>query len=211
MSRGNGANGSCAPRAIDQRRAEIERRYKQKKADKPPISLTALRIAELRRLFLARYGRTLPDDDAGRDDVLVMAHHLARRQGDAAKAIRSWIELQAPWMTSTETDVTVAAVLARPLKWRADKLAGRLRLTEAERRRLRICTIGAIDMTKAERKEARKLRQRQRDRVRRRARGAKPRHHYEASSISRAKPWLALGISRATWYRQRRETSPRAL
>ena len=211
MSRGDGANGSCLPRAVDQRRAEIARRYKAKNANKPPISLTALRIAELRRLFLDRYGRTLPDDDAGRDDVLVMAHHIARRQGDPSRAIRSWIELQAPWMTSTETAVTISTVLARPLRWRADKLALRLRLTEAERRRLHICTIGAIDMTKAERKEARKLRQRQRDRARRRARGAKPRHHYEANSISRAKPWLALGISRATWYRQRRETSQRAL
>jgi hypothetical protein len=210
MSRGNGANGSCTPRAIDQRRAKIDRRYKQKRADKPPISLTALRIAELRRLFHDRYGRTLPDDDAGRDDVLVTAHHLARRQGDAPKAIRSWIELQAPWMTSREIDGIVATVTARPLRWRADKLATRLRLTEAERRRLHICTIGAIDMTKAERKEARKLRHRQRDRARRRARGAKPRHHYEADSISRAKPWLALGISRRTWYRQR-GTSPRAL
>jgi hypothetical protein len=210
MSRGNGANGSCAPRAIDQRRAEIERRYKAKNANKPPISLTALRIAELRRLFFDRYGRTLPDDDAGRDDVLVMAHHIARRRGYASQNIRSWAELQAPWMTSVDVDIIIAKVLAWPIRWRADTLAKRLRLTEAERRRLHICTIGAIDMTKAERKEARKLRQRQRDRVRRRARGAKPRRDYEASSISRAKPWLALGISRRTWYRQR-GTSPRAL
>ena len=195
---------------VETRRAEIARRYKQKKADKPPISLTALRIAELRRLSRDRYGRILPNDDAGRDDVLVMAHHLARRQGDVPKAIRSYIELEAPWMTSKEVDIIIAKVLARPLKWRADKLAQRLNLTEAERRRLDIRTIGAIDMTKQERREARKLRQRQRDCARRRARGAKPRHQYEANSISRARPWLALGISRATWYRQR-ETSPRAI
>ena len=107
MSRGNGANGYRQNRfdAVDQRRAEIDRRYRQKKADKPPISLTALRIAELRRLFVHRYGRVLPDDDAGRDDVLVMAHHIARRQGDAPKAIRSWAELQAPWMIAADLDV----------------------------------------------------------------------------------------------------------
>ena len=29
---------------------------------------------------------------------------------------------------------------------------------------------------------------------------ALPRAEYEASSISRAKPWEALGMSRATWY-----------
>ena len=29
---------------------------------------------------------------------------------------------------------------------------------------------------------------------------ALPREEYEANSISRAKPWEALGMSRATWY-----------
>jgi hypothetical protein len=137
------------------RRAEIDRRYKAKQADKPPVSLAALRIAELRRLFTARYGRTLPDDDAGRDDIVVMAHHLARRQGDARRNIRNWIELHAPWMAADEIASTTAYVTTNPIRWRADKLATRLHLTEAERRRLRICTIGAIDVTKAERKLAR--------------------------------------------------------
>lgn len=31
---------------------------------------------------------------------------------------------------------------------------------------------------------------------------ALPREEYEANSISRAKPWESLGISRATWYRK---------
>jgi hypothetical protein len=29
-----------------------------------------------------------------------------------------------------------------------------------------------------------------------------PRAEYEAQSVERAKPWEALGISRATWYRR---------
>jgi hypothetical protein len=132
------------------RHAEIARRYKSKQADKPPISIAALRIAELRRLFLDRYGRTLPDDDAGRDDVMVMAHHLARRHTDPER-IHNWIELNAPWMAADESGEIVRQVVARPFKWRADKLAARLRLTEADRRRLRIRTIGAVDMTKQER------------------------------------------------------------
>jgi hypothetical protein len=192
------------------RHAEIARRYKAKQADKPPVSITALRIAELRRLFLHRYGRILPDDDAGRDDALIMAHHIARRQGDARKRIQSWIELQAPWMAKDEMATLIDHVVARPLKWRADKLAPRLRLTEAERRQLRICTIGCVDLTKQERELARKVRHRQTDRARRRATGAKPRAEYETNSVNRTKPWLALGISRATWYRTR-ETSPRPL
>lgn len=31
---------------------------------------------------------------------------------------------------------------------------------------------------------------------------AVPREEYEANSISRAKPWEAMGMSRATWYRK---------
>ena len=61
--------------------AEIARRYKAKQAQKPRVSIGSLRINELNRLFTARYGLTLPDDDAGRDDIVVMAQHLACRPG----------------------------------------------------------------------------------------------------------------------------------
>lgn len=187
----------------DIRHAEIARRYKAKQANKPRVSIAAVRIAELHRLFRHRYGRTLPDDDAGRDDVQIMAHHLAQRPGDAKRRIRSYIELQAPWMPPADAAALIDSVVAKPIRWRADKLALRLQLTEAVRRHLGITTIGAIDMTKEERKLARKLRQRQRDRARRRAAGAKPRIEYEANSVNRTKPWIAAGISRRTWYRQR--------
>jgi hypothetical protein len=64
-----------------------------------------------------------------------MAHHLARRPGDARRRITAWCELQAPWMTAGELEQLSARVLAKPLRWRADKLAKRLNLTDAERRR----------------------------------------------------------------------------
>jgi len=34
---------------------------------------------------------------------------------------------------------------------------------------------------------------------------AQPRADYEEQSLSRAKPWEAEGVSRATWYRRRKE------
>jgi hypothetical protein len=195
--------------AVEQH-AEIARRYKAKQAQKPRVNITSLRINELNRLFTARYGHTLPDDDAGRDDIVVMVHHLVRCPGEAGPRIRNWIELRAPWMTSDMAAEIIRFVMSNPIKWRADTLAQRLRLTEAERRQLGVRTIGAIDMTKEERKKARRLRQRQRHLARRRAQGVRPRAEYEANSISRSKPWLALGISRRTWYR-RHGTSPRAV
>jgi hypothetical protein len=190
------------------RHAEIGRRYgKARAAKRQPVSMSALRLAEMRRLNHARYGHALPDDDAGRDDAHIMAHHLALagpRQA-AGRRIRAWAEIAAPWMTSPEIAEIVAKVTDQPIRWKADTLAKALNLTEAERRRLCIRTIGAIDVTKAERLQARKLRDRQAKRANRRAQGAKPRAEWEAeNNTSRTKPWIALGISRATWYRQNR-------
>lgn len=37
---------------------------------------------------------------------------------------------------------------------------------------------------------------------------ARTRADYESNSISRAKPWEALGISRASWYSKGKPTSP---
>jgi hypothetical protein len=188
------------------RHAEIARRYKFGKGERAPVSLAALRTAQLRRLFTARYGHVLPDDDAGRDDALIMVHHLANRP-DAERQIGSWLTLWAPWMTSSEAAILTAKVLGKPLRWRADTLANLLHLTEAERHRLRITTIGACDLTKAERLGRRRLHARLRKQERRRAAGAKPRVDYEANSISRTKPWEMFQMSRASWYRAGKPTA----
>lgn len=37
---------------------------------------------------------------------------------------------------------------------------------------------------------------------------ATPRAEYEANSITRAKPWAALGISRRTWYNHGKPAAP---
>ena len=197
-----------ASSALQGRRAEIDRRYGNAKvAKRQAVSMSALRLADLRRVYAARYGRTLPDDDAGRDDVLILVHHLywAGPAEGAGKRIRAGCEIAAPWMTSPEVAELHAKVVNRPLRYKADTLAKKLNLTEAERQRLHIRTIGAVDMTKAERLEARKLRDRQTKRAKRRAQGARSRTEYEAKSISRTKPWEAEGISRKTWYKRRRQ------
>jgi hypothetical protein len=181
------------------RHAEIARRY-ETKSEREPVSIAVLRIAELRRLLLSRYGTVLPDDDAGRDDALIMAHHLAKRP-EARRNIGLWLGLWAPWMSATEADAFIGRVLAKPLRWRADKLAMRLNLNQVERQRLRIVTIGACDVLKAERTARRKAKARQRDEARRRTAGAKTRSEYEACSLSRNKPWEAVSMSRASWYR----------
>ncbi|MBR1156585.1 hypothetical protein [Bradyrhizobium sp. JYMT SZCCT0428] len=186
------------------RHTEIARRYGDKRK-REPFSIAAKRVSELTRLFAARYRGALPDDDAGRDDAFVMVHHLACRP-DAERRIPLWLGLHAPWMAVGEIRDLTATAIAKPFRWKADKLAKRLNLIEADRQRLGITTIGAVDVDKAARLTRRKERARLRREHQRRSAGAQKRIDYEANSLSRTKPWEAMGISRRTWYR--RHTNP---
>jgi hypothetical protein len=159
------------PADVAGKHAEIARRY-ARKAERKPFSLAALRIAELRRLFIDRYGGgQLPDDDAGRDDGFIMCCHIAMRPR-AETRIAAWLGQWCPWMSNQEFAAAIARAIAKPIHWRADKLAKRLNLTDAERKRLRIRTIGAVDVTKAERAARRRQQARERDESRRRSKGA---------------------------------------
>jgi hypothetical protein len=182
------------------RRAEIAQRYQRDKGERRPVSRATLRIAELRRLFTKRYGLVLTDDDAGRDDAFIMCNHIAMRP-DADRRIPAFLSLWCPWMAQDEARTFTAKIIAKPIRWRADKLAAKLQLTEDERRRHRITTIGAIDLTKEQRKARRRLRDRLLKEAKRRQAGAKQRSDYEANSLTRTKPWERLGMSRASWYR----------
>ena len=67
-----------------------------------------------------------------------------------------------------------------------------------------IRTMNAIDERPAERKARADGDRRSRDAAwHRQHRGRKPRAIYEAESLSAEKPWVAEGISRASWYRRR--------
>jgi hypothetical protein len=168
-------------------------------------SITALREAELNREFTDRYrAHVLPDDDAARDDIELMLHHLARRAGDPAHRIAKWIDQRAPWFTGVDRATMVERVLATPLKFKADTVAKRIGLTAERRARLNIRTIGAIDQTAAEREAASKARKREAKRKSRRAGGMKPRAEYLATSVERAKPWEQEGVSRRTWYHRQK-------
>jgi hypothetical protein len=96
-----------------------------------------------------------------------------------------------------------------------DGLGLQLRLSDADRTRLNIRTIGSYDVDKKSREQRRRIQKLERDRLRaaerRRALGAIPREQYLAASFSKTKPWESMGISRSTFMRRRkkqRETSP---
>lgn len=190
--------------AIQAKLEEIARRYKRKRY---PISMGALRVTELQRLRRARYPQGIPDTPNGRVLVRVIVHHLAGLVGDQHRRVTGWLAEHASWMTLADQKALLVEIATKPRRWRADRLAWRLKLIEADRKKLRITTIGAIDVNKTNRLERRKAHKRDLEQDRRNAKGAMSRAEYEANSINRAQPWLAQGISRRTWYR-RRGTSP---
>jgi hypothetical protein len=91
----------------------------------------------------------------------------------------------------------------------ADSLARFLGVTYADRQTLCLTTIGSVNVKKGARKELRRRNDRLYQERRRRERGARP----HSESLSRTKPWEAMKMSRAKWYRQRtmrRETDSSA-
>src|SRR5437588_2382137 len=172
----NATKPIARPADAQGRHSEIARRYawqalqrRKRDNDKPDQSrlITLIRLRELERLFKHRYGRFLPDDDAGMDDFVVAAHHIAFLRGEVTDHIVAWARAWAPWVRQHEAERLAARVAAEPRKFTADALAWRLRLSMTERTTLKITTIGAFDMSKAERDAIQKARKRDRERARR--------------------------------------------
>lgn len=165
--------------------------------------IARLRMREIERLFVHRYGDRLPNDDAGMEDLLLAANQIAQMDGNAEDHILRWALDWAPWVYDRKDIAPVLfarGIAANPRRYKADTLASLLNLTMSTRTALGITTIGAVDCNKQQRLELRRERKRTYAEVRRRANGAKPRAQYEAESLSRTKPWEVMGMSRSTWY-----------
>lgn len=193
-------NRRPSPEQVAARKYEIAKRYARKRAKlgKRSRGLAAFRLSELTRLLDDRFGEgvELEACDTSYGLVRIVAHHLGALP-DAPRRITRWSATYAPWISPRDLERLISEVIACPIKWSADKLGWKLRLSDADRSRLKIKTIGAFDCTRDQRLERQRRKRAQRDARRRPAKRAKP----------IGKPWIAAGISRATWYRQRsRET-----
>lgn len=182
-------------------------RRRRRKGSRTGAPLHGLRLRDLDVILHHRWGPALPDDDAGRDDALIVLHHMVNQAVDPRRRMAQWLGTRCPWMPKQEAAQTIARVIANPRRWRADTLAAKLGLTAADRARWRITTIGATDLLKEQRAARRRSRDNERKRRNRRAAGARPRAEYlAAAKHTGPKPWEAAGMSRATWYRRRHET-----
>jgi hypothetical protein len=91
----------------------------------------------------------------------------------------------------------------RPIRG-ADALGKYLRLSDEMRTKLGIRTIGSFDVSRRQRAQRKKERNRMHNQNKRRTQGMKSRTEYETNSITRTKPWEKYGISRRQWYRHKK-------
>jgi hypothetical protein len=103
---------------------------------------------------------TLPDDDAGRADLIVALDHIVRRP-DASLCLKKWVASWAPWVGDDELEDMINGA---GRTWTATDLGTHLGLTDDERSLLKITTIAPCGLSEREWKEVRKARKRERDR-----------------------------------------------
>src|SRR5829696_4086328 len=92
------------------RHREIRRRYaweaRRRRGDTEPTDrpnlLTLIRLRDLEAVFHAYYGSKLPDDDAGREDLFIAAHHIAHLCGEIEEHIVAWAQIWAPWLPTSQ-------------------------------------------------------------------------------------------------------------
>src|SRR5262245_23352856 len=83
-----------------------------------------VRVGNVRKLLLHRYGPELPDDDAGAEYLRILLHVKANacKPEYRVKRLLNEISLQAPWMSAEKASKVAADIAAKPLKVTADWL-----------------------------------------------------------------------------------------
>lgn len=157
---------------IRARKWEIKRRYERKpKVGKRGRPMAAIRLAELSRWLndAIGAGAELEQCEWSEGIARLFVHHFVVL-GDGSRRAADWLATYAPWIDRRDREYLITEANHCPLKWSADKLAWKLRLTDAKRTELKITTIGAIDVGREERKARRNRLKRERERARRAAR-----------------------------------------
>jgi len=115
--------------------------------------LRRLRLGNIKCLLRHRYGPTLPDDDAGREDLFELLLQVSLRIKAPTKVMRNFIQTWAPWMAEAEASEFIQRIERIPpnLRYRtAEHLGHRFNVTNAERERLRLWLIAPVDIDLAE-------------------------------------------------------------
>jgi hypothetical protein len=189
------------------------------------------RIGNLNKLMAVRQWDVLPQGRRGQRILRWACHHVWRAADrNPERSVRNFCRKRAPYLKPAEVDQLVAATADGCTTWWSnDDSAAVLEVGVCEREANTLWFIGACDdpdyemrnmvkaakaMMRARRRRAAKSTGRPRGRPATatglRRRGKVTRSEYLANnSTSKTRPWIALGISRATYYRRNGcETGP---
>src|SRR6186997_2153764 len=126
-------NRRPTPELVKARQWEIKRRYENHpKVGKRSRGMAAIRVAELMRWFDDEYGAGVELEPNERSELIVriFAHHfMSLPQGP--RRLTAWFDRYAPWLSLRDREYLISEGTYCPLKWTADKLAWKLRLTYA--------------------------------------------------------------------------------
>lgn len=156
------------------RQWEIKRRYaNHKKVGKRSRPMAAIRIAELTRWLgdAIGAGAELEPCQWSEGIARVFVHHFVVL-ADGNRRAAQWLSTYCPWISTPDREYMITEANHCPLKWSADKLAWKLRLTDVRRSELKITTIGAIDCNRDQRKARDRKRRAEREKARRDAKRA---------------------------------------
>jgi hypothetical protein len=166
-------------------------------------------LAAVRRIEIERFARWIDvaDTDDFRRFLVAWQWHNPNSK-DAAGALTEAAKRMCGSINGKQAEEVIEEADTVPKCRTADALGRYLRLTDAIRTELQICTIGSVDISKQQRAKRRKKQKLERDRKGRRKQGMKPRPAYLAvNATSRRKPWADEKISRRTWYYRRKSAA----
>lgn len=151
-------NRRPTPELIAARKWEIAKRYaKQGKLSKRGRSMAAIRVSELSRWMDHEYGAGVELEANTHSEMVarIMAHHFMCLP-DGARRLSSWFDRYCPWIQLRDREYLIGEATRAPLKWSADKLAWKLRISMETRTALKFTTIGAYDCNREQRATIRK-------------------------------------------------------
>lgn len=154
---------------VKARQWEIRRRYAHHaKVGKRTKSMAAIRLAELVRWLNDAIGQgaELEPSQWSEGIARIFVHHFIVI-ADGNRRAADWLATYCPWIATRDREYMITEANHCPLKWSADKLAWKIRLTDAKRTELRITTIGAIDVSAKERAARRAAASKARSKARR--------------------------------------------
>ncbi|SFV12942.1 hypothetical protein SAMN02799643_05792 [Methylobacterium sp. UNCCL125] len=122
---------------------------------------------------------------------------------DLEQRVAEWTAGAVPRLGLSAIRTCIAEARGRNIRkrlWSAQELGNLLRLSVNERERLRLTRIRPADMTRQQFNKYQRKREAELAKARRAAKGARPREQSKAQ----LKPWDALGMSRAKFYRMQK-------